>query len=146
MIKFDFINGKYVAEEIARNVVRHVSEMEDQNDYGAPNIDWDYYLAMCHAGNCHVLTMRDGEKLVGYAVMMFNNDPRHKDRYEAMCEGLFVEKEYRRKYGAKMIKRLCEYMKKIKVDAHILISDERIGRLLSRYGFRETKKLWSFSA
>ena len=56
---FDFVNGKHVAKEIAENVDRHVSEMEDRNDYGQPEIDWDYYLGMCHAGHCHVLTMRD---------------------------------------------------------------------------------------
>jgi len=142
-MKIEIVNGGTVAMEIAKNVSRHVAEMDDKDDYGAPNVDWLYYLQACDAGLCNVVTMRDGEKLVGYAIIMISNNPRHKDRNEAFCDGLFVEKEYRGKWAVKLLQKMKEYAKDLNAELNFLVGDEKVGRLLALNGFKKSKTLWS---
>lgn len=144
MIAFDLVNSNDVAAEIAKNADRHVLEKLDYDDLGRPDIDWDYYIEAGHSGFCKVVTMRDKGHLVGYAVFMINNNPRHKKRIEAFCEGLFIEKQYRGKLAINFLQKCHEFMKKIGIhEANFLICDEKIGRFLAMNGFMETKRLWS---
>jgi len=144
MIAFNLESGADVAEEIAKSVSRHVSEMKDANDYGAPSIDWEYYLQMSTAGLCKAVTMRDSGRLVGYAILMLSNNPRHKERIEAMCDGLFIEKEYRGKNTAEFMSALKKYTAQSGVsEVNILVGEPSVCRFLAANGFMETKKLWS---
>lgn len=144
MIAFDLEPGSDVAEEIAKSVSRHVAEMNDSNDYGAPSVDWDYYLQMSAAGLCKAVTMRDKGRLVGYAVLMITNNPRHKEHVEAMCDGLFIEREYRGKNTASFMEALKKYTKKAGIkEVSILVDNDNVCRFLASNGFKETKQLWS---
>jgi GNAT superfamily N-acetyltransferase len=142
-MQIEVVNGRTVAMEIAKNVSRHVEEMDDKDDEGAPNVDWIYYLQACESGACQVVTLRDGENLVGYAILMISNNPRHKHKYEAFCEGLFVEKPYRGKWAVNLLNKVRDYAKELNVELHFLVGDEKVGRLLALNGFKRSKTLWS---
>lgn len=144
MISFDFVPLHKVGHEIAPNIARHYAEMSDGDEYGVPEIDWDTYLALSHAGHCLVLTVRDGEKLVGYSVYTIGRNPRYKQIIEASSAGIFLEKEYRGKLSEQFIKKADEYLKKIGVQETIyVLSDDRVGRLLGRGGYESKYKVWS---
>lgn len=133
-----------VGHEIAPNVARHYTEMSDGDDYGQPNIDWDYYLAASHVGQCVAVIARDGEKLIGYSVYTIGNNPRYKHIIEASSDGIFLEKPYRGRLGLKFLTKANEYLSRLGVqETHYIESDETFGRMLRRVGAQSKYKIWS---
>lgn len=144
MIAFGFVPLHEIAHEIAPNVARHYTEMTDGDDYGAPDIDWDAYIATSKAGLCRAVTVRDQGKLVGYSVYSIGRNPRYKTRIEASSDGIFLEKEYRGKYGDQLIKKADEYLKNLGIhETNYIESDDRVGNLLARNGYQSPYRIWS---
>lgn len=144
MITFGIAHLHDVYEEIKPNVARHYAEMSDGDDYGTPEIDWDSYLAASRANRCVVVTVRDEKKLVGYSVYSLGANPRYKNLVMASSDGIFLEKPYRGKLSRQLIKKADEYLKNIGVHETVyILSDDRVGQLLSRDGYQSKYKVWS---
>lgn len=142
-MKFDFVPLHLVAGEIAPNVEKHYFQMSEGDEYGVPNLDWEYYLQVSHAGQCWVVTARDDQKLVGYAVYTISNNPRYKHLMEASCNGIFIEKEYRGRLGVQLIKAAEGYLKNRVQETNYIIGGERFSKLLTRLGYKSTYRIWS---
>jgi hypothetical protein len=141
MIEFNFVPFHLVAGEIAPNVARHYREMTDGDDYGPPNIDWDTYIQASVNGQCMTVTARDNGKLIGYSVYVIGNNPRYKHIIEADSNGIFLEKEYRGKIN--FFKEADKFLKKIAHETNYTLSDERVGKMLERNGYKSSYKIWS---
>lgn len=118
--------------------------MTDGDGYGTPDIDWHTYIQASRAGLCRVVTVRDDNKLVGYAVYSLGRNLRYKNIIEASSDGIFLEKEYRGKLSAELIKRADQYLKTLGIhETNYILSDDRVGRLLGRSGYQSKYKVWS---
>lgn len=144
LIHFDFVPLHTVGHEIAPNIARHYSEMTEGDEYGIPNIDWDSYISLSHAGQCMVVTVRDDEKLIGYSVYSIGRNPRYKHFIDALSDGVFLEKEYRGKLSGEFMKKADEYLRNIGIhETSYILSDDRIGHILGRSGYQSHYKIWS---
>lgn len=144
MVEFDLVPFHRIIAEIAPNTERHYHEMTDGDDYGPPDIDWNLYYQAGKANQCIAVTVRDGGKLVGYAVFTIGRNPRYRKLLEAHSDGIFLEREYRGKIGMQLLSKCDEYLQKIGVqEANYTISDELIGKLLQRKGYQSKYKIWS---
>jgi hypothetical protein len=115
-----------------------------ESSYGKLNMDWDYYLSASHAGKCKAVTVRDGSRLVGYALFFIGNNPDHKHILQATNSGIYLDEEYRGKISLQLIKKADEFLKNLGVkEINYLLKDDRIGRLLGRNGYKSDHKLWS---
>lgn len=141
-MEFDFVPFHRIAAEIAPNIARHYTEMSEGDDYGAPNLDWDSYLAASQAGQCVAVTLRDQGELVGYSVFFISRNPRYKHLIEASNNGIFLEKKYRGGYGRALSKKSDEYLQAAGVnETNYTLSDDRVGRMLG--GYQSNYKVWS---
>lgn len=135
-----------VIDEIEMNHQRHYAEMTDGDEYGFPDVDWEMYRALSQAGSMACVTMRDKDRMVGWAAFSFGMNPRHKTMMEAQNHGLFIEKQHRARWSDVFIKRCIEYMRTIGAhETTFTESDDRVGKWLSRHGARSTYKIYSFS-
>lgn len=144
MLTFDLVPLHCVYEEIMPNISRHYNEMTEGDEYGEPDIDWELYLAVSRINRCVVVTARDVNKLVGYAVYTLGNKLRYKNIKQASSEGVFLEKEYRAKYSRIFLKKADEFLKQIGTqETHYILSDDRVGRILGGNGYKSKYKVWS---
>lgn len=147
MIEIAAVPFHEVIPEIAPNVERHYNEMNEGDDNGAFDMDWDYYHQLSLSGACICITARDDGKLIGYSIYDIGTSPRYKDMLEASSSGLFVEKEYRDgKTAKRMIQAADAVMKSIGVkETSYTSNDEQFGKFLERAGAKQTYKIWSVS-
>jgi hypothetical protein len=141
LIEFNLVPFHEIAEYVARNVDQHVLD----SGYGKrANLDWDYYLAASHSGECVAIVVTDDEKTVGYSVFFVSNNPNHKHIIEANNSGIYLEKKYRGKTSIQLFKKADELLKALGVsEINYLLKDDRVGKILSRNGYRPEHKLWS---
>ena len=137
-----FVPFHQIAGIIAPDVERHYEEIKDLDDYGPPNIDWDYYINASLAGQCLAAVLIKDEKLVGYSVFMIGNNPRYKHMKQASNEAIYIEPEHRG-HGLSFIKETDDYLKKIGVDEVFYAwADSRTSKILQRLGYKPKYKLW----
>lgn len=145
-MKIELTHFHNIIDEVEANHRHYYSEMTDGDEYGFPDVDWELYQALSRAGTMACVTMRDGEKLVGWALFSLGTNPRYKTMLEAENHGLFIEKPYRAKWSNTFIKKCIEYMRTIGAhETNFTESDERVGKWLAKHGAKSTYKIWSFS-
>lgn len=144
MITHDFLPFAALIPEIAPHTTRHYLEMTDGDNYGAPDVDWDYYVDASLAKACYAVATRDNGELVGYSIYTLGTNPRYKDRLEASCDGIFIEKPYRGKISNEMLAKAdtCLAMMGVRETSYTM-SDPRMGKLLERKDFKSKYKVWS---
>lgn len=147
MIEYAFEPFHKMAGDLAPNIVRHHQSMNQGDDYGDINFDWNSYIQGGMAGSCMVATARDDGKLVGYAIFMIGANPRHKHIFEAQGNGLYVEPEYRGRVSNELMAKAEHFLTEYGVDRiHHIINDETLGKLLGRKGYKSEYKVWSKNA
>ena len=86
------------------DIVMELSEIFDANweetghyqDKLNLNPDYDKYAILDENGLLHVVTTRDGEKLVGYFISLVTTHLHYKDTLHAMNDMLYLIKDYRK--------------------------------------------------
>lgn len=144
MIVFDCVPFHDVAGEIAQNMERHHADMNKADDNGPLDLDWDAALGASHMGMAHVVTMRDGERLVGYSIFCIAQNVRHKSIREAQGCGMYVERPYRGR-GFRDLMAACDrFLPQMGVNkVEYILNDDMVGRLLGHSGFKSEYKIWS---
>lgn len=133
-----------IAGYVAKNVSEHHKEADERETSEPLNMDWDYYFEASLAGQCIAITARDDGELVGYSVFFIETNANHKHILEAVNSGVFLEKKYRGRESLNLFKRSTELLRGKGIHAiNYLIKDDRIGKLLSRQGYKMEMKLWS---
>jgi len=147
MITLQIVNTIDVLSDIAKTSSRHTIEKLDKDKYGELNVDWQYYIDISRAGYCKTITMKDFNKLVGYAIIVIGENPMHKDVVDGMCEALFIEEEYRGENTKKFMEFIKQSLKTLNIDEfHMMVSNPVISRYLRNNGFNKTKELWSLTS
>jgi hypothetical protein len=139
MIHYSFVPFHTIAEEVAKRIPEIYAGMNET--YDKPNVDWEYYLAASHMGQCHALVATDGE-MVGLSVFFIDTNANHKNLVEATNSLIFVSPSHRGKID--LIQKSEMYLKAL--GAHqttYQIKDRRIGKLLARKGYVPEYIVWS---
>jgi hypothetical protein len=107
------------------------------------NLDWEYYLAASHSGQCFAVAVYDGD-FIGGSVFFISTNPNHKNILEATNSIIFLEEKHRGRIAIELFKKAHEFLKEFGVqEISYTLKDERIGRLLARSGFKPEATVWS---
>lgn len=142
MMKFDFVPLDEVFDELQAHVAFNMAEIvAAAKEF---DVDWNTYKAAAEDGNMMVLTLRHDGRLVGYSVFYLCLNLRNKRVIEATNHGVFLEKQYRAKYGMRMLSEADKHLNRIGVNETSYINDdEAFGRLLARNRYKTKYKVWS---
>lgn len=142
MMKFDFIPLDDIFDELQAHVAINLKEIVAvAKEF---DVDWNTYRSAAELGSMMVLTLRHDDKLVGYSVFYMSLNLRNKRMIEATNHGVFLEKEYRIKYGARMLSEADKFLKRVGVNETMYINDSKVfGRLLARNGYKQKTIVWS---
>ena len=133
-----------IADYVFKNQHEHYKDASGMVSHYIPEVDWNYYLQASAARQCVAITARNDGKPVGYSVFFISYDPNHKSIMEATNSGIFVERAYRGRVSLQLINKADQYLKEMGVhEINYLVKDDRIGKLLARYGYKNDHKLWS---
>jgi hypothetical protein len=105
MIKYQQEFVSQVEEEIKPLIAAHWEEVEDYQQQIKLDPCWESYYALELQGNLKVFTVRSSGTLVGYFVSVVSPNIHHKSHLFALCDIVYLHKDYRRGLtGVKLIK------------------------------------------
>ena len=144
-MKFMVLPFHAVEDHIRATAKDLYDESIERREDDAFAINWDYYHSLSISGNLLVTIalIEEEKKIVAYSVYSVFHDTLH-GQLKATNEVFYVEKAYRGKMSFKLLKKSDELLKEKGIEniAYIL-SDERLGKLLSRNGYKPTHTVWS---
>jgi GNAT superfamily N-acetyltransferase len=102
------------------------------------NVDWDRYYDLEENGLLKFFTARDGDKLVGYAVMILFEPLTIKGRKSAIYDAVYVAREYRG-FGRGLFDFVEDCLRADGVERIVASSSVKnpIGAFLERMGYQE---------
>ena len=137
MIEFSYRPFHEVASEIVPHIPAHGAEAE-----GGVNVDWDYYLEASYLGQCMAVTAHQDGELAGYSIFFISKNANQKHMTEASNVALYVTPKHRGKLALLLMKKSDEFLNGVDEITYTL-RDDRIGKLLSRQGYKPEYKVWS---
>jgi GNAT superfamily N-acetyltransferase len=119
----------------------------EENEDGEFGLDPDYetYLRLEELDILHIYTVRDGETLVGYLVLIVHEMLHHKGIKYALSDIIYVAPEYRNSRIAAELITMAKYdLQDMGVKRFIMAMKVRqeFRRLLSKLGFHPEEELW----
>lgn len=108
--------------------------------------DIEKYKEMERIGVLHVITARDGKKLVGYSIYIVSPHIHYMSSVFAVNDVVYLSPEYRRGFtGIKLLKFAEESLKKEDVDViHMHVKNRvNFGGVLSRMGYQSIEEIYS---
>lgn len=129
-----------IAQELIPLFDAHYEEASTDKDGLVADADWNQYFALERAGMLHCLTVRDGDKLIGYFINIFQFNLHHAGVPTSISDLIYISPEYRKgtRLGEELLARGEEEMKAAGVKKMLLITKHEImaGLLAQRKGFR----------
>jgi hypothetical protein len=110
--------------------------------------DWGGFLRADAADRLYCVTLRDGDKLVGYNIGFYQTEPHVKDRWVAQADAYFILDEYRA-VGARFLFLQTEKILKAHpthpaetIHYHAKEAN-RAGEFFAAMGYERTAVVWS---
>ncbi len=143
-MKYEIVPFHNIFEIVYNNKDEHIKEMGEHGN----NIcfDWEYIIKCSLDGECIAVTMVDDDKkgIAGYAVFLIDTDITNYKRKCAVNVILYVGNNYRGRKSIDFIKNIDKLLKDIGVvSIDFTLSDDKLGKLLGRNGYKITSKTWS---
>lgn len=133
-----------VLSEIKDNLSSHQSLIVEDLQGEDLNPDWSSLAELAKAGYLHILVIKKGSELVGYAVYVVGANMIFKDKLEANNVALFINKKESKEKAEDLIVFAEEYFKSLGVKSvEYLLQSKLLGRFLGIKGYKDTHKLWS---
>lgn len=93
-----------VENDIRPLIQKHWEDIALNKDKIKLNPDWDAYYVLEQAGVLKIFTAREGDKLVGYFVVIIQYNMHYKDHLFASNDIIFLHPDYRKgRTGIKLI-------------------------------------------
>jgi GNAT superfamily N-acetyltransferase len=122
----------------------HYDELTLNKDRVKLDPDWERYANLEHAGGFHVLTARDGDRLVGYSAFFLNTHIHYRDLRVANNDVLYLHPECRKGMtGIRLIKFSEGWMKALgadKITWHAKYSND-LKQILVRLGYADEEAI-----
>jgi hypothetical protein len=146
-LKFAWERFSAIAKELPPLFKKHWREIALHQDEIQLDPDWERYFALELQGVLHVLTVRDGTRLVGYAFMLVQRHLHYCSTLWAVSDMFWLEPDYRFGWdGVRMFKQVERGMRELGVKVIVLNykfhfqSDRgRLDRLFHRLGYSPTE-------
>lgn len=121
------------------------SHAEEINLFNAPlDIFYDLYEELEADGVYKLYTIRDEERLIGYAGFFLFFHPHHKTSLQAKQDILFITKEYRGK-GLPFLKHCDQELQELGVELvhHCVPASNDWGKILERIGYKKLESIYT---
>jgi len=146
MIKYQQEFLSQVQSDIEPLLELHWKEIALNQDKIKLNPDWDAYHNLELTGNLKIFTARSGEELVGYFVVMLNNNIHYKDHVFASNDVIYLHKDYRKGFaGIRLIKFAEKCLKEDGVSVLLINtkSHKPFDKVLERLKFKPIERVFS---
>jgi GNAT superfamily N-acetyltransferase len=146
MIKYQQEFLSQVQSDIKPLLELHWKEIALNQDKIKLNPDWDAYHNLELTGNLKIFTARSGEELVGYFVVMLNNNIHYKDHVFASNDVIYLHKDYRKGFaGIRLIKFAEKCLKEDGVSVLLINtkSHKPFDKVLERLKFKPIERVFS---
>lgn len=144
MMQIDFVSLNDVFDEVSKFIEQHREEIEKDVLKSELLIDYETFKEVAQSGQAMTVILRHEQKIVGFSAFYLSRNPRNVKEFEATNHGVFVEKEFRRKYGLRILEDADKFLARLGVIEISYINDnDAFGRLLSKIGYKVKFKIWS---
>ena len=146
MIKYQQEFLSQVQSDIKPLLELHWKEIALNQDKIKLNPDWGAYHNLELTGNLKIFTARSGEDLVGYFVVMLNNNIHYKDHVFASNDVIYLHKDYRKGFaGIRLIKFAEKCLKEDGVSVLLINtkSHKPFDKVLERLKFKPIERVFS---
>lgn len=119
--------------------------LDELSHAGIPvSIDEGAYLAFEANGTLRVFTVREGGRLVGYAVFIVANSPHHASSLQAIQDMIYVLPDYRGYAGARLLHFADGELREdgVQVAFHVVNAKRDWGALLERMGYEPVERVF----
>lgn len=143
MAKIDCVPLADIFDEFVAAIEARREEIKEVLGYYL-DPDYETYKLAADNGRALVITLRNDEgKIVGWSLYYIAASLRRKSEFEAENHTIFVDKEYRKKYGARIISDADKFLKRLGVKRTRFANDiEAFGRILSSLGYTGKTVIW----
>lgn len=139
MITFQEESMRKALPDASKLLIDHWKELANHQEDRPLNPDFDKYIQMNEAGFIRLFTVRDDEKLIGYASFIVADNLHYKDWKYASCDIYYLDREYRNKgTGLQMFTEIENWLKSIGVKSVVLHEkvDQPHGKMFEALGFK----------
>lgn len=146
-MKFMIVPYHAVEDHIKATAKDLYDQSIEKEETDAFAVNWDYYHALSISGNllATIAFKEEDRKILAYAVYTVSFDPLHGD-LQAANDVFYVDKKHRGKLSLQFLRKSDELLKdKGMSKISYILSDERLGKLLSRNGYKPTSTVWSLN-
>ena len=144
-MKFMILPYHAVEDHIKATAKDLYDESFERKERDAFAVNWDYYHALSLSGNllASIALIEEERRIVAYAVYSVSVDPLHGE-LQAANDVFYVDKEHRGKMPLQFLRKSDELLKDKGINnISYVLSDERLGKLLARAGYKPTHTVWS---
>lgn len=137
MAKIDCVPVSQIFDELKEAIDSRREEIKEVVGYYI-DPDYDTYKAASDNGQLIVVTLRnDDGKIVGWSLFAISRSMRFKTEYDAENHTIFVDKEYRNKYGLRLVEDGDKFLQRIGVKRARFQNDDAIFcRALRSHGYK----------
>ena len=113
-----------VLEEMKPMLQDHWEELANNKDVRPLNPDYDRYIQLNNLDYIRMLTVRNGDKLIGYATFYVAHNLHYKDWMYASNDVYYLDPEYRQqRLGVAMFQAIEEWLQSMGVK-NIVVQDK----------------------
>lgn len=119
--------------------LQHWNETTSFREHLPLDIDWEKYTSLNEHDLLHIITAKDGEKIVAYMVYVIGENFHYKGKLIANNDTLFVIPEYRKQGLAQKLIKYCEqylYERGVDVVTMHAKTTNKLSELLQMMGYK----------
>ena len=140
-----------IARELPPLFERHWRELALDRERVPLDVDWDRYLALAATDALHVVTVRDGDVLVGYIFNIVGPHLHYRSTIHAELEMFWLDPAYRGAengwFALRMFRENEKHLrslgvKKVHVAEKLHFMGGRVGLIFKRLGYKPVETNW----
>jgi len=136
--------ARNIAHKIMKEVPQHYADACEKDDYEPVDIDMEYYMQASDLNQCFIVTLNEGDKMVGYSIFTVSSDPIRKGIKEALNTCLYVKKGFRGFGTKKILEDSKDFMESLGADKiTYMIKNKALARFLDKCGYEPQEIAWS---
>jgi len=122
LIKYQEEQIEDILEEMKPMLVKHWEELANYKDIRPLDVDWDNYIDLNRLLYIRVFTVRDNNKLIGYASFYISNNLHYKSWRHAANDVYYLDQAYRKNgLGIKMFEEVETWLKDMGVKSVVVM-------------------------
>jgi GNAT superfamily N-acetyltransferase len=109
-------------EEMKPMLLKHWEELANYKDVRPLDVHYERYIQLNELGFMRMFTVRDGDKLVGYATFYLSHNLHYKNWFHAINDVYYLDPDYRLTgIGIKFFEEIEEWLKSLGIRSAVVM-------------------------